>query len=454
MELVYFVSGIILGIISAIFVSKLIKSKEEIRLKGLDSLLLEASTNLGIASGKLEALKAEKDNLQGELNQAKDDCKKEFESNIRMNEQQKTDKALLEDTIDIREKFKTEFKSIANEVLLESNKSFSSDSSVRISQVLGPMKETIDKFEKALVAKTGHDIQNSSYLKTELERQRELTKFISKETSNLTEALKGNNKIQGNWGELILDRVLENSGLRKGKEYTVQAIGLDLKNEEGSTQKPDVIIHLPNNRQVIVDSKVSLKSYEKYMSAESDESKLDAHKEFIESIKAHVKNLSDKKYHMLDKLNTPDFVILFIPIEGAFSLYLQSGEEAFKHGLNKQVIIASPTTLLAMLRTVDSSWQQDRQSKNAIVIAKLAGDIYNKFVMMSSDIDALDKSLVKSRESFDSFKRRISGRDSVSSIVEKMKVLGARTNKAIKAEYVEELDEVGQELESLPLIVD
>jgi len=234
--------------------------------------------------------------------------------------------------------------------------------------------------------------------------------------------------MQGNWGEMILEKLLESSGLRAGEEFILQGKEMGLKDEEGRTQQPDVIINLPENKHLIVDSKVSLVAYERYVN-EGQEEDLS---HFLDSLYAHIKGLSSKNYHMLDKLSTPDYVMLFVPIEGAFMLAMQKDNELFSHAWEKNIMLVGPSTLLATLRTVASIWKQERQTKNAIEIARQAGLLYDKFVGVAEELDHMQGQIRKVGHSFDDLRSRIlSGKGSLANRMENLKELGARASKAL-----------------------
>lgn len=270
------------------------------------------------------------------------------------------------------------------------------------------------------------DMKDRLKLQTEIERIILTSQRMSLETENLTRALKGDVKVQGNWGELVLQRILEASGLRVGEEFTLQGKDLKLKDEEGKHQMPDVIINLPENKHLVIDSKVSLVSYERYMS-ENQEEDLSA---FFDSLYAHIKGLSHKNYQGLEKLSTPDYVMLFIPIEGAFMLSMQKDRELFSYAWEHNIVLVGPSTLLATLRTVSSLWKQERQTKNALEIARQAGALYDKFVGVAQDFDQIESQLKRVGDSFDGLKARmLTGKGSVASRMENLRELGAKNTK-------------------------
>ena len=266
----------------------------------------------------------------------------------------------------------------------------------------------------------------------------QLNQQLSKEASNLTKALKGENKTQGNWGEFILESVLEKSGLVKGSEYKVQEVYF---NDEGNKLQPDVIISLPENKSLVIDSKVSLNAYERFSSAETDEERFQAAKEHLGSLRAHLKGLSGKSYQNIHQIQSLDFVLLFIPIEPAFALAVQSDAALFNEAFEKNIVIVSPTTLLATLRTVASIWRNEKQSANAMDIAKKAGDLYDKFVGFMADLVEVGKKIDQTKAGYsDAMNKLIDGRGNIINRFEELKTLGAKAAKSIPQQIIDRAD--------------
>ncbi|HIE15448.1 MAG TPA: DNA recombination protein RmuC [Bacteroidales bacterium] len=271
------------------------------------------------------------------------------------------------------------------------------------------------------------ETKQRSELKEHLNALKALNKNLTHEAQNLTEALKGN-KTQGNWGEMILERILEESGLIKGKEYQTQVTD---KNQEGSTIKPDIVVKLPENKHIIIDSKVSLTAYESFVSTK-DETKQNKYlKQHLLSVKNHIKALSEKNYYSSKNLNSPEFVLMFIPIESSFSITIKAEQNLFSFAWNKKIIIVSPTTLLATLRTIASVWKHEKQTKNAVEIAKQAGQLYDKFAGLLEDLSKIERNLETLRKSYDDAKTKLDGRGGLISKMEKIKNLGAKATKSI-----------------------
>lgn len=344
---------------------------------------------------------------------------------------------LLKEKYQLQEKFHQEsseklelrLKDISQQIFEEKSKRFREDSLRGMELILNPFREKMSDFQKKVEEMHLIDTKDRLKLHSEIERIVTTGQKMSLETENLTRALKGDVKLQGNWGELILERVLEASGLREGEEFTVQGKNLKLKDEEGKHQMPDVIINLPDQKHLIIDSKVSLVAYERYVNDGSEEDL----SSFLDSLYEHIKGLSKKSYHLLDKLVTPDYVMLFVPIEGAFTLAMQKDKELFNFAWERSIVIVSPSTLLATLRTVASLWKQERQNKNAVEIARQAGALYDKFVGVAEDLDQMQAQIRKVGDSFDHLKgKMLTGRGSLASRMENLKDLGAKSTKTLE----------------------
>ena len=288
-----------------------------------------------------------------------------------------------EDLVGIKAQFSTEFKNLANDILEEKSKRFSDQNKQQIHELLKPLGERIVNFEKKVEETNKESIARNSALKEQIAGFKQLNERITQEAENLVNALKGDTKTQGNWGEFILESILENSGLQKDREYFIQT---SHTNSAGQRFQPDVIIKLPENKNLIIDAKVSLVAYERFASS-SDKAEIAQHeKAHILSIRAHIKNLSDKKYQSLYGIDGLDFVLLFIPIEPAFATAVQKDRELFNDAYAKNIVIVSPTTLIATLRTISSIWNQENYNANAKAIAKEGGNLYDKFVAFTEDV--------------------------------------------------------------------
>jgi len=329
---------------------------------------------------------------------------------------------------EVQQKFQLEFQNIANK-LLETNRA-------NLDILLNPLKENIKAFEEKVDKVYNMEAAERNTLKGVISQLMELNKLISNEAQNLTKALKGDSKKQGNWGEVILERVLERSGLVRDREYRIQA---SLTGADGSRLQPDVIIDLPDEKHLIIDSKVSLVAYERLVNCETEDDRKLFSKAHVESIRNHVNGLSSKNYHDLYQINSPDFVLLFIPIESSFSFAVQIDAELFSDAWDKRVVIVSPSTLLATLRTIASIWKQERQNRNVLEIARLSGTMYDKFVGFVTDMESIGKNIKQSQTAYDAaINKLVDGNGNLTVTAEKIKNLGAKANKQLDQKYLAE----------------
>jgi DNA recombination protein RmuC len=334
----------------------------------------------------------------------------------------------------IRTQFQREFENVAEKLLKEKAKEFTDINRSNLDVILNPLKENLKAFEDKVEKVYNMEAAERNTLKGVITQLMDLNKQISDEAQNLTKALKGDNKRQGNWGEMILERVLERSGLVKDQEYRIQAA---MQATDGTRFQPDVIIDLPDDKHLIIDSKVSLIAYEKLVNADTEDDRKLFAKAHIESIRGHVAGLSAKKYHDLYKINSPDFVLLFVPIESSFSIAVQLDNELFNYAWDRKVVIVSPSTLLATLRTIASMWKQERQNRNVLEIARLSGDMYDKFVGFLSDMDSIGKNINQTQSAYNNAINKLSeGRGNLTTTAEKIKKLGAKADKQIDQKFI------------------
>lgn len=339
---------------------------------------------------------------------------------------------LQQQQADLQQRMSQQFENMAHKIFEEKSSKFTTQNMQNLSTVLDPLKERLKDFEKKVEDTYSHERAERGALRGELGKLMELNRLMSSETANLTKALKGEVKTQGNWGELILENILERSGLRKGEEYIIQGTNLDLRGEDGQVQRPDVIVNLPEGKHLVVDSKMTLNAYEAYTSANLPEDQERFGKLHVESLKKHIAGLSEKKYYASEKLISPDFVILFMPLEPAFALAFKLQPDLFQSSWDKHVAIVSPTTLLTTLRTVASLWRQDRQQKNALDIAKRGGALYDKFVGLVKDIENLGDKLTAAQKAHSDVMGKLStGKGNLIRQVEDLKSMGAKTEKSL-----------------------
>lgn len=327
-----------------------------------------------------------------------------------------------------QEQLRKDFELLATKILDEKSEKFTLQNKENIKQILNPLQEKIQLFEKKVEDTQKESISMHSALKEQLLGLKDLNQQMTKEATNLTRALKGDSKMQGNWGELVLERVLEKSGLEKDREYFVQQ---NFTREDGTRVLPDVVLHLPDNKRMIIDSKVSLTDYERLVNAEDDDRPLWL-KAHVNSIKRHVDQLSDKKYEDLYDIESPDFVLMFIPIEPAFAVAINEDNSLYNKAFEKNIVIVTPTTLLATLRTIDTMWNNEKQQRNALEIAKQAGALYDKFEGLVVDLTGVGKKIDAAKSDYSAaMNKLVDGKGNIIGRVEKLKKMGAKAKKAL-----------------------
>lgn len=366
-----------------------------------------------------ETIRTEKDSLAIQLSKKEVD----FENLWERHKEQKAE------VTELQEKFTKEFENLANKILEEKSAKFTEQNSVNMKNILLPLQDKIQGFEKKVEQTHKESIDYHAALRQQIVGLSEMNAQMSKETLNLTKALKGDSKMQGNWGELVLERVLEKSGLEKGREYEVQQ---SFTNSEGMRVFPDVVINLPDGKKMIVDSKVSLVAYEKWINEESEILKIDYLKEHVNSIRRHVEQLGNKNYHDLYQIESPDFVLLFIPIEPAFAIALNEDSALYNKAFDRNIVIVTPSTLLATLRTIDSMWANQKQQENAFEIARQAGALYDKFEGFVGDLVRIGNKIKDTKNEYDSaMNKLVDGKGNLISSVEKLKKMGAKAKKSL-----------------------
>ncbi|MGL6021831.1 MAG: DNA recombination protein RmuC [Chitinophagaceae bacterium] len=340
-----------------------------------------------------------------------------------------------EELSQLQEKLTKDFQLIAHKVLEENSNKFSQQHKTSLDIIISPLKEKIKSFEEKVQHVYESESAQRNILKGEIKQLMELNQQMSSETQNLTNALKGNVKTQGNWGEFILEKLLEKSGLVKDREYQTQ---VSMSTEEGKKCQPDVLIYLPEDKCLVIDAKTSLIAYNEFVSSENEIQKEVALKAHLQSIKNHVKELSNKNYQQLYEIKTLDFVLLFMPIEPAFSLAMQYDNTLFNDAFDKNIIIVSPSTLLATLRTIANIWRQEYQNKNAIEIATKAGNLYDKFVGFLGDLEKVGNKMNEAHNAYkDAMNKGLSGTGNIVKKMEDLKKLGVTAGKAIPSKYID-----------------
>lgn len=456
MDVVVLVVAIIILLIAVVLFLKRPKSADGISIADLDRLKAENSAlNISLAKAEERALGLgfERDKADKQLQDERVRHEEEkailnqelITINNRMAKAEEAFKAQRERFADqeksineIQQKFQLEFQNVAEKLLKEKSKEFIDVNRTNLDTILNPLKENLKAFEDKVDKVYNMEAAERNTMKGVITQLMELNKQISDEAQNLTKALKGDNKKQGNWGEVILERVLERSGLVKDQEYRLQA---SLVGADGSRLQPDVVIDLPDEKHLIIDSKVSLIAYERLVNCETEEDRKLFSKAHVESIRSHVHGLSSKNYHDLYQINSPDFVLLFIPIESSFSFAVQLDSELFSDAWEKRVVIVSPSTLLATLRTIASIWKQERQNRNVLEIARLSGAMYDKFVGFVNDMENIGKNIKQSQSAYDNAINKLTeGNGNLTITADKIKKLGAKANKQLDQKYLDDAD--------------
>ncbi|WP_423148791.1 DNA recombination protein RmuC [Rubrolithibacter danxiaensis] len=339
---------------------------------------------------------------------------------------------------ELQDKFKIEFENLASQILKQKSHEFTEVNKVNLDNLLNPLKEQIKTFEKKVEDAYDKELRDKISLREELKKLNDSSFQLSQHATNLTNALKGETKTQGNWGEFILESILEKSGLLKNREYFIQQ---NYKTEEGKSFQPDVIIHLPDEKRIIIDSKVSLVDFEKYHSCDNEQEKLLCLKNHISSIRRHIKGLGDKNYQNLYEIKSLDFVLLFMPVEPAFSLATQHDNQLFTEAFDRNIVIVSPSTLLATLRTIASIWKHEYQNKNALRIAKEGEALYDKFYDLIKDLEKVQTGFESVHKNFNSAFTRLEGKGGIIRRIENLRELGIKGSKKISTKYFDSIEE-------------
>lgn len=414
MEFIFFPLGLILGA-GAVWV--VLRLRHEVRKISSDEKLKYLNQELENSRKRLEKKDEEIIELNRDLSTKEADFK-----NIR--ERLQEQKSELEK---IQDKFRLEFKNLANEILEEKTKKFTEQNKSNLSSILDPLKEKITDFEKKVEQSNKESIDRNAALREQLNNLKELNLKMSVDAENLTKALKGDAKTMGSWGEFILESILEKSGLVKGREYVIRK---SFRSEEGNLMQPDIVVKLPERKNIVIDSKVSLVDYEKYVNTDDKDKEDHYLKMHLASLRRHIDSLSAKNYQNLYDIAGLDFVLLFMPVEPAFSLAIQAEETLFMYAYKKNIVIVSPSTLIATLRTIASIWRQEYQNRNVKEIARQGGALYDKFVGLLEDLMEIGKKLDDTRKAYNASMNKLSvGKGNLIKKVQDIKELGASTKK-------------------------
>jgi len=425
MEIVLLITGLLVGVLLGYFISKGKQSAVISKLAEKESQILVKDKQLSDANALTDEERRKVISLSSELSATK--------ANYVNLESKLADQK--NELSELQQKFTKEFENLAGKILEDKSRKFTEQNKENLDTILTPLKERIADFEKKVNDVYISETKERAALAEQLRYLHELNKQMSEEANNLTRALKGDTKTQGNWGEYILESILEKSGLVKGREFVIQET---VKSEEGTNLRPDVIVNMPDNKSMIIDSKVSLTAYEAYCSTDEKLLKEKALNEHINSIRRHIKGLSPKDYQNLYGLQSLDFVLMFIPIEPAFALAVQNDSALFYDAFEKNIVIVSPSTLLATLRTISSIWKQEKQNRNALEIAKKGGELYDKLSGFVDDLIEVGTRMKKANESYEGAMKKLSeGRGNIISRAENLKIMGAKATKTIDPRIVD-----------------
>lgn len=389
-------------------------------------------TEVKVAEEKLQKLEEDTAVLRKQL----DDKQQQITELVRQNGILETQHIFLKQKLEeqkaelenMQEKLTVSFRNLANDILEEKAKRFTEQNKVNLDEILKPLGEKIKEFEKKVEETYDKEAQQRFSLKEEVKRLAEMNQMLSEEARNLVRALKGDTKTQGNWGEMILESILEKSGLVRDQQYWIQPT---FTSAEGNRLRPDVVILYPGKRSIVVDSKVSLTAYERYVSAETEEERQAALREHIISVRKHIDELSKKQYQNIPELQTLDFVMLFIPVEPAYLLLMQQESGIWNEAYDKRILLISPTNLIAALKMIESIWRQEKQNQNAEEIARVGGELYDQLNRFVDELIELGKKLKAAQEHYQNSMQRLSeGRGNLIRRAEKLKMLGARTSKS------------------------
>jgi DNA recombination protein RmuC len=425
MEIIFLLIGLVVGIVIGILLLRSKTSSLQVKLEEKETSLMQKEELLNNFKSELDSERNKVLNLTGQIAALQTE-------NKNLGEKLAEQKSEIDE---LYNKFKTEFENLANEILENKSKKFTEQNQQNIDSILLPLKEKISEFEKRVNDIHTTESKDLAALQEQIKNLHSLNQQMTQEAKNLTNALKGDTQKQGSWGELILESILEKSGLVKNREFFVQNTFRDAENK---LLRPDVIVKLPEDKNIIIDSKVSLTAYEQFCSSENETNKNNALKNHLNSVRSHVKELSLKEYYNLYNINSLDYVLMFIPIESAFSLAVQNEPSIFNEAFEKNIIIVSPANLFATLRTIANIWKQEKQNKNALEIAKKSGELYDKFVSFLEDFKKIGVKIDDAKKSYDeSYKKLYVGRGNLIDRAENIKLMGAKTTKSIDKSLID-----------------
>jgi len=439
MELIYITGGLVLGAIIGWFYGQRVSDKK--KDTAMDRFT-EADRERAVLGEKLKELREAYTQLQRDMENRQTRIV-ELSTSLATEsaERKNTAEKLVthqEELLLLHNKMKEQFENIASKIVFDNSQRIQQQHKEKLDDILNPLKEKIEKFESKVDQTHKENVRENQSLKEQLAMLQKLNQTIGDEARNLTTALKGQSKTQGTWGELILEKVLEKSGLIKGREYVVQE---SITMETGRRMQPDVVINLPDKKNLVIDSKLSLVAYERYCNSETEAEKLLALKEHLISVRKHIRDLGDKNYHHLYEVNSLDFVLMFIPLEPAFAAAVEADQDLFNEAFDRNIVLVTTSTLLATLKTIASIWRVEYQSRNAMEIARQGGDLYDKFVGLINELLELGKKMKDSQRAYEETMVKLTGRGNLVNRVEQIKKLGAKTSKTMPPAILQRAEE-------------
>lgn len=438
-SIVFILVGLILGYVIAYYQNKSSQALSKEEADVLEHEREEAMQTISRLEERNNNLATQLESAQQELKQAESHANEAEKQLAELNADYRNLKERLEEQKEemqnLQDRFKDEFENLANKILEEKSQKFTEQNKEKLDQLLKPLGEKMEEFKKKVEETHKEDLKGRSSLEQHLKHLQELNQQMAKEAKDLTKALKGESKTQGSWGEVILQRILEKSGLTKGREYEIQE---HHNTEDGRRLYPDVVVYLPDEKRLVIDSKVSLTAYERFTSANDDAEREAALKQHVNSLRSHVKGLSSKNYEQLYGGKSPDFVLMFVPIESAFGVALQQDTNLYYEAFDKNIVIVSPSTLLATLATIDSVWKQEYQNRNAQEIAERGGALYDKFVLFVESMEDIGQRIRQTQDSYNQAMNRLTtGHGNLTRQVEMLKELGAKATKQLPENMTE-----------------
>ncbi len=447
MHIILLIVGLAIGVLSGIlFTRNKLSGQSEAHQREIDQLKEEYQkilTELSVVKSEKSNLKENFENKVQEVKAFQSEKESIQQNLVRAEAENKNLLSRMEEhkaeVEQLRKQFIMEFENISSKLLKTNAKEFAETNQKRIDEILNPFKEKIEKFEKTVQETHHSNLKEQTTLRSELKNLHELNQRMAEEAKNLTLALKGDSKQQGNWGEILLEKVLERSGLQKGIEYEREVV---IDSDDNKKLRPDAIVYLPEKKHIIIDSKVSLVAYEKSVEADTEEKRNEHLKAHLASVRSHIKNLSSKNYYLSNQLDTPEFVLMFMPIEPAFSAVVQFDKEIFNEAWDNRIVMVSPSTLLATLRTVASLWKHEKQTENALKIAREGGKLYDRIALFLQEFERLERPLDQAKESYIYLRDKlVTNRQSLSRTASRLKELGAKTSKKLPEHYLLENEE-------------